>query len=189
MLLEIGGGSFSRGDGWINLDIYPQADIVHDLNIIPWPISDNSVNGIYSSHCIEHLKNPYDFLKECARIGEIGCRVEIRCPAPFSDLAMTAGHLHVFSPQQAVNMEKHFPELLWGGCEKRLKLISYRLQPTERLAEAKKELPFLNGISDEIILKYISGTAHDVVYEYIVQINEFKEVSDENRNRWWFYLA
>jgi hypothetical protein len=187
MNLEIGGGTFNRTD-WINLDICPSADVIHDLNILPWPIPDNQADQKYSSHCIEHVKNPYDFLYECARIGKIGCNVEIRCPAPFSDLAMTAGHIHVFSPQQAINIESHFPELVWGGKEKRLKLISYKIQPTERLAEAKAELPFLKGLSDAIILKYISGTAHDVIYFYNVQINEFKETSDENRNRWWLYL-
>lgn len=75
MKLEIGGGNdFARGDGWTNMDQLPGADIQHDLNVRPWPLSDDSVDAIYTSHCIEHVQCPISFLHECARI------VSIRAP-------------------------------------------------------------------------------------------------------------
>lgn len=153
--IEIGGGSiFARGDGWTNIDMCKEADIQWDLNKVPWPIDSNSANEIYSSHCIEHVDDPHSFLMECARIGVVGCNVEIRCPYPYSDLAMVAGHKSVFSLQQVRNTEFHFPKLFWNRGDKRLKYKSHRIQPSERLGEIKNDLPFLRDIDDQIIMKY-----------------------------------
>ena len=172
MKLEIGGGKhFARGDGWINIDQVSEADIRHDLNVLPWPIADDSVDAIYTSHCIEHVACPIDFLHECTRIGKVGCHVEIRCPSPYSDLAMVAGHVSVFSPQAARNMDIHFPKLFWKAY-KRPRLIGWHFQASERLHEAKQELPFLNGLSDDLIMKYIPGCGHETVFKYVIQVNE-----------------
>lgn len=172
MKIELGGGSFGRGGDWVNVDMVHTADVQHNLDHTPWPFYDDTVHAIYSSHCIEHVKCPISFLRECARVGRIGCPIEIRCPAPYSDLAMVAGHIHVFSPQAARNMDGHFPEQFWFA-EKRPKLIGWHYQASERIHEARKELPFLQGLSDQLIMKYIPGTAHETVFQYVVQKNEF----------------
>lgn len=173
MKLEIGGGSnFARGADWVNLDMCDQAHIKHDLNQIPWPIETGTVDEIYSSHCIEHVHDPDGFLRECARIGKTGCPVEIRCPAPFAEMAFVADHKSIFSPQHARNMDVHFPHLYWME-EKRLKLLSYMFQASEKLKRAKKELPFLAGLSDQVIMEWIPGTAHETVFQFRVQANEY----------------
>ncbi len=171
--VEIGGGAhFARGSQWVNIDWCDEADIKHNLNGSPWPIADDSASEIYSSHCIEHVHNPHMFLDECARIGIVGCTVEIRCPAPHSDLAMVADHKHVFAPQGARNAEYHFPELHWKH-RKRLKLLSHVFQPSEMLEWAKAELPFLKGLSDDVIMRWIPRTTHDTVFMYQVVENEY----------------
>lgn len=172
--IELGGGDkFARGDGWINVDQCDTADIIQDFNETRWDLEDDYADEIYTSHCIEHVHDPVHFLRECARIGKVGCPVEIRCPSPYSDLAMVAGHISVFSLQAARNMEVHFPAIHWHGYTKRLRFVSHRLQSSERLEEAKKELPFLRGLSDDLIMKYIPGTAHESVFNYVVQANEY----------------
>lgn len=168
--LEIGGGIFPLGDGWVNLDKIASADVVHNLEECPWPFADDSVDQIYTSHCIEHVSDPVPFLQECARIGKIGTRVEIRCPAPTAHLAMVADHKHVFSLQCARNMDIHFPHLFWTGA-KRLTLRGFRLQSSEMLAWAKRDLPFLRNISDDKIMMWIPGTAHESVFDYEVTAN------------------
>jgi predicted SAM-dependent methyltransferase len=172
MKLEIGGGSnFARGEGWVNLDICSEADIQHDLDVIPWKINDDTADEIYSAHCIEHMEDPHSFFFECARIGKIGCPVEIRCPAPFSEMALCSGHRSVVSPQQIRNAEEHFPKLYWKH-PKRLRLLSYAFQASEKLERAKRELPFLRGLTDQQIMEWIPGTAHEVVFKFIVRENE-----------------
>lgn len=171
MNLEMGGGVKPRGDGWTNMDMVAGADIVHDLDQMPWPLADDSVEQFYSSHCLEHLKDPLAVLNEVVRIGKLGCPVEIRVPHPNSDLAMVAGHLHVFSPIAALNMENHFPGEFWHR-PKRLKLVNIEYGPSIFLEQAKKELPFLRGVDDRIIMRWIQGTCHEVRFYYQVVENE-----------------
>lgn len=52
MKLNLGGGGGWSSSGWTNLDI----DLGHNLRQEnPLPFDDNSVDVIYSSHCIEHM--------------------------------------------------------------------------------------------------------------------------------------
>ncbi len=196
IFIELGGsgqdGSRSKGKPWVNIDWHPSADYRCDLGKTPWQISPRDVSanliipvrpdttihsqiadGIYCSHCLEHLPNPTMILNEMARVGKIGSRVVIRCPHPASHLAMVWDHKHVFSPMLAINMERHFPAMYWHSQE-RLRLIEIRYTPTEMLQQARRDLPFLDGLSDEIICKYgIAGVSHDCEYIYEVQVNEF----------------
>lgn len=165
MKIELGGGDFSKGGDWVNVDISPKANVVHDLNVAPWPFDDESVDEIYSSHCIEHVDDPAVFLNECARICKVGARIEIRCPAPTAHLAFVAGHKHVFSLQNARNLDIHFPHLFWKNT-RRPYLKGFRLEPSEMLEWAKKECPFLSGMSDQSIMMWIPGTAHENVFIY-----------------------
>lgn len=174
MKLEIGGGKFARGDGWVSIDIDPAADVRHDLNVTPWPFEDNSVDEVCSSHCLEHIDCPFSFLNQIVRICKIGAPVEIRVPHPSSHLAMTAGHKHVFSPMQAINVDRHFPEMFWKEA-KRLKLQRIDYGPTEMLAEARADLPFLANISDEAVMKWIPGTCHECRFHYLVTVNQVVE--------------
>ena len=45
-------------------------DIVHDLTVFPYPIKDESIDAIYSSHFVEHLDGieRMKFFNECYRI-------------------------------------------------------------------------------------------------------------------------
>lgn len=172
MKLEIGGGYRPRGDGFVNLDRIPEADIIHDLEVRPWPVEDNTVVEVYTSHCIEHVVDPVAFLNECCRVCVIGAKMEIRCPAPFAELMFVMDHKHCFSPQNARNMDIHFPKDFWRHI-KRPKLINYKFQSSEKLERAKKELPFLRGLNDQVIMEWIPGTAHEVCFFYEVQLNEF----------------
>lgn len=163
--LEIGGGVKPLGSPWVNLDLVPAADIVHDLERLPWPLADESVDQIYSSHCIEHVADPGDFLRECARVAKVGAEVQIRCPHPLADLMFVAGHKHCWSPLAAKNADQYFAAEWWSG-ERRLVLERLEHHPTEYLADAKRELPFLRGLSDEVVMRWIPRTCHEVRFFY-----------------------
>lgn len=172
MKLELGGGTKARGDGWINMDQCESADIRHDLNVVPWPIDSGTVAEIYSSHCIEHLHGPFSAFNEICRICIPGAQVEIRVPHPASHLAMTYDHKHVFSPIQAINMERFFPTEFWK-LPQRMRLENILYCPTILIEECKNELPFLAGLSDEAIMKWIPGTCHECRFFYKVIENEY----------------
>ena len=44
-------------DGYINLDMDKKsnADIIHDLEVFPWPLPDNHFEIIRMDHILEHL--------------------------------------------------------------------------------------------------------------------------------------
>jgi predicted SAM-dependent methyltransferase len=57
MKLNLGCGSDYR-QGYINVDrVSGVADVVHDLNVFPYPWSDNSVDEIVARHILEHLED------------------------------------------------------------------------------------------------------------------------------------
>lgn len=180
MKLELGGsganGAYVRGDGWLNMDVASSADIRHDANLAPWPLADDSVEAVYSSHCLEHLDGPFLAFAEICRVCRIGSPVEIRVPHPASHLAMVHGHKHVYGPLAAINIETYFPADFWRK-RKRLRLERIEYAPSLLLEEAKRELPFLFGLSDETIQRWIPGTCHECRFFYAVTANEF--YSDE----------
>lgn len=47
----------NKKEGFIGVDMVETSsvDIIHNLNIYPWPFEDNSVDEIYCSHYIEHI--------------------------------------------------------------------------------------------------------------------------------------
>jgi len=67
MKLNLGGGN-KRFEGFINVDLYGDVEIHHDLNKAPYPFKDNSIDEIISEHCLEHLDKPDLFWKEVHRI-------------------------------------------------------------------------------------------------------------------------
>jgi predicted SAM-dependent methyltransferase len=118
MKLELGGGDFNRGGDWTNMDLNPVADIVHDLESFPYPQADESVDELYSSHCLEHLVDPIGVMNEISRICKVGARVEIRVPHPNSNHAMCAGHKHVFGPMVVQELRPPFPasDMVWTAA-------------------------------------------------------------------------
>jgi len=74
--------------GFIGVDIGGDADIIHDLNIYPWPFEDNSVDEILCSHYVEHVEELMKFFNECYRIMKPEAKMMIFAPYYSSVRAM-----------------------------------------------------------------------------------------------------
>lgn len=80
--INIGPGLWKR-EGWHTLDCYVKADIQVDLRKhTPFPIVDNVVEKVFSSHCIEHIEDSHiEFmLKELYRTMKPGGVLRLSCP-------------------------------------------------------------------------------------------------------------
>jgi SAM-dependent methyltransferase len=57
----------------VTLDIDPStgADLIHDLNILPWPFADNEFDEIHAYEVLEHLGKQGDFASFFAHFSEI----------------------------------------------------------------------------------------------------------------------
>jgi predicted SAM-dependent methyltransferase len=78
--LELGSGAKKGFNGWITVDLN-NADICHDLRK-GIPLSDLSVDRIYTSHMLEHI--PYKelilFINECFRVLKHGGELSVCVP-------------------------------------------------------------------------------------------------------------
>lgn len=90
--LDLGGGANPQ-PGFINIDIrdLPEVDIVHDVNIHPWPLPNECVTRMLASHLVEHIPPtaigmngtwfPFmAFMDEAWRVGRAGCELMISAP-------------------------------------------------------------------------------------------------------------
>ena len=80
MRLVLGCGDEQR-EGWVHLDRWrhgPHVDVVHDLNVAPWPFEDDSAREIRARDVLEHLDDTVGFFDECWRILRAGGRLTVQ---------------------------------------------------------------------------------------------------------------
>lgn len=60
-------------DGLVTIDHDPNcgADIVHDLEVLPWPVASDSFDEVHAYEALEHLGAQGDFKSFFAHFGEI----------------------------------------------------------------------------------------------------------------------
>ena len=80
-ILDLGCGNDKlEGAVGVDIGIKSQADIIHDLNIFPYPFSDNEFDMINADNVIEHLDDVPRVMEEIHRIGKANAVVWIRVP-------------------------------------------------------------------------------------------------------------
>jgi glycosyltransferase involved in cell wall biosynthesis len=66
MKLDLCGGH-NPPSGYTSIDLL-NGTILHDLEVAPWPLQDNSVGIVRASDALEHMKDPITTMKEIHRI-------------------------------------------------------------------------------------------------------------------------
>lgn len=81
MRLNLGCGSRLAED-FVNVDIakLDGVDVVHDLDVIPWPWEDGSAEKIVAQDVFEHVANPIGFMTESHRVLQTGGLLVIKSP-------------------------------------------------------------------------------------------------------------
>ena len=80
-MLDLGCGK-NKKNGAIGVDFSDRhdADIVHNLNVFPYPFLSNSVDFVYVDNVLEHLDSPLLVLDELYRICKPGAGIKIIVP-------------------------------------------------------------------------------------------------------------
>ena len=90
-VLNLGSGRKPREDA-INVDLVPgeHTDVVHDLDVLPWPFDRDQFTEVLAYDVIEHLDRLVPVMEEIHRITKPGGLVRITVPHYSSSNAFTA---------------------------------------------------------------------------------------------------
>ena len=100
--LNLGCGQHHK-EGYINVDKYPPADVVIDLEEIIWPWDDSSVDEVVMHHSLEHMGATVDgfmhIIKELYRVCTAGAIIKITVPHPrHDDFINDPTHVRIVTP-------------------------------------------------------------------------------------------
>lgn len=77
---------------------WSNADVIHDLDVFPYPFNDNEFNEVVCSDVLEHLTDIPRVMKELHRITKADATIKIRSPHFSSAYAfIDPTHKHFFS--------------------------------------------------------------------------------------------
>jgi ubiquinone/menaquinone biosynthesis C-methylase UbiE len=125
--LNLGCGP-TKKEGFIGVDKVklPTVDIVHDLDVYPYPFEDNSVDEIYCSHILEHLTDFNKTMEELWRICKPNALITIRGPYYKSHYAFgDATHKHFFTEQSFIYFSDSHPFSFYSPA--RLEVLEVKL--------------------------------------------------------------
>ncbi|MCX6776235.1 MAG: methyltransferase domain-containing protein [Candidatus Micrarchaeota archaeon] len=122
--LDLGCGN-DKLSGAVGVDIDPnsKADILHDLNVMPYPFENNEFDYVRMKHSLEHLRDIKEVLNEVIRITKPKGKILLQYPHFSSESAYTNyDHKHYLGLSSFMN----FPhlkllrkELHWSPSNKR----------------------------------------------------------------------
>lgn len=98
-ILDLGCGN-KKYPGAVGIDMNPlsDADIIHDLNSVPYPFEDSMFDEIIADNIIEHLNNVIQVMEELARISKVGATIKVIVPYFRSKWAyIDPTHRHYFT--------------------------------------------------------------------------------------------
>lgn len=80
-VLDFGCGNRKR-PGSVGIDVNPRtdADVVHDLDVFPYPFADSTFDEVYADNVLEHLEKPVRVMEELHRITKPGASVKVIVP-------------------------------------------------------------------------------------------------------------
>ena len=154
-VLDIGCGS-RKHEGAFGIDIDPQsaADLVHDLNIFPYPIPDNEYDLIICKDILEHLDDVVKTIEEIHRIAKPDCRVEIAVPSLSSAARhIDLTHRHAFTSRSFDYFIDDTDTFTYGSSLARFSLEDVRYVKSESQPT----------VIDKFLLKLIDK--HKILYE------------------------
>ncbi|OGC78638.1 MAG: hypothetical protein A2Z27_00035 [candidate division Zixibacteria bacterium RBG_16_50_21] len=111
-ILNAGSGR-RKIEGAVNLDLrdYIGADVVHDLNQVPYPFPENYFDEVILSHIVEHLYDCLKCFREIHRICKSGALVHVVVPH-YTDWSYWANpdhrlHFSSYSFDQLAQTQNH----------------------------------------------------------------------------------
>jgi SAM-dependent methyltransferase len=113
-VLDIGCGT-NRIRGAIGMDVNPRsaADVIHDLDDVPYPFADDQFDEVVGLHVIEHVRDPMAVMSELHRITRPGGLIRLVAPhwtnPDFATDLTHRNHLNSYSFRNMIEGREVFP--------------------------------------------------------------------------------
>ena len=113
-VLDIGCGT-NKVAGAIGMDVNPRtaADVIHDLDDLPYPFADDEFDEVIGRHVIEHVRDPMAVMSELHRITRAGGVVKLVAPhwtnPDFATDLTHRNHLNSYSFRNLTDDRAVFP--------------------------------------------------------------------------------
>lgn len=165
-ILDFGCGNKKR-TGSIGIDINPNtaADIIHDLNVFPYPFADSTFDEIYADNVLEHLDNIVKVMEELYRISKPDARIKVIVPYFRSRWAfIDPTHKHFFTVDSfAYFTHDHIIKKMYNYS-----FASFRVE----------KMVFNETIKRSIIFSFIKAVANFVPQKYEIYMSHFFPLDD-----------
>ncbi len=163
---------------WINLDFVegPGVDVIANLDKcedIPLPFEDNSIDTIYGSHLLEHIRNPLPLMQELHRIAKPNAKAEFRLPYGSSDDAFE-DPTHV--RQYFLNSFGYFSQPFYWRAD-----YGYRGDWITESTILLVNKALCNDLSDQELFQRIKHE-RNIVSEMVVTIKAIKPIRAASKN-------
>ena len=128
-VLDVGCGK-KKKEGAIGIDFNANtdADVIHNLNVFPYPFESDSFDEVFVTHCIEHLDDVVKVMEELHRISRPGARIVIDAPY-FSgqDAFSDPTHKHFFTSRSFDYFTGDFPEFSFYSNKARFEKVKTQI--------------------------------------------------------------
>jgi SAM-dependent methyltransferase len=154
-VLDIGCGA-NKVPGAVGMDINPRtaADVIHDLDDLPYPFPDGQFDEVIGRHVIEHVKDPMAVMCELHRITRNGGVVKLVAPhwtnPDFATDLTHRNHLNSYSFRNLTEERAVFPfytDVRFRQLRTRVTLLNlWKLTGLELLINLDQRFPSLRFI-------------------------------------------
>jgi SAM-dependent methyltransferase len=81
-VLDVGCGEVKKVPWALGIDRVKTAaaDVVHDLDVFPWPLPDNAFDAVVAAHVVEHVADVLKLFDELHRVCRAGATLRIATP-------------------------------------------------------------------------------------------------------------
>jgi SAM-dependent methyltransferase len=160
--IDIGCGGAKR-EGFIGVDSIsgPAVDYVLDVTKARLPFDDATVDHVFSSHFLEHIKIHFHVFQEIGRVAKEGAKIEFWTPYAFSNEAFLYGHEMLLTEELWMHLCVHFRDL-WS----KVMVGRWQFRNVNYVVREETEKDLLShGVSMDFAIRYYKG----VVLEFGVE--------------------
>jgi SAM-dependent methyltransferase len=131
--LHIGCGPNTK-EGDIGIDILsgPAVDVVHDLNVVPWPLDDDQFDEVICKDVLEHLIDIPNTMREIHRVSRHDAIVRVSVPTGSSpDLFTDPTHIRGFGYQSFDYFDPDKELYRYGYTQLNFRVVSFEFVSLE----------------------------------------------------------